>query len=69
MNNIWYELEIMPLGANDATPTLYKTEFDRSDTNAGFDVYSSEDVTVSQTQEFIPFGAVFRLLKVDALVD
>lgn len=63
MNNFWYELEIMPLSD---TLSFYKTEFDLSDTNAGFDLYSSEDVTVTQTQEFIPFGAVFRLLKVNA---
>jgi hypothetical protein len=63
MDNTWYELEIMPLGAEDA-PVFYKTEFDRSDMNAGFDVYASEPVNVLQTQEFIPFGAVFRLVKV-----
>lgn len=64
MNNTWYELEIMPLGGEDA-PVFYKTEFDRSDMNAGFDVYASEAVIVTQTQDFIPFGSVFRLIKVE----
>ncbi len=68
MNRIWYELEIMPLsatGAESVVPVFYRTEFDRSDANAGFDLPSAEAVIVTDTPEFIPFGAVFRLLKVE----
>lgn len=63
MNSVWYELEILPL---DKEKTIfYKTEFDRSDSNAGFDVNSTEDIHVEQTPQFIPFGIVARLLKVE----
>jgi dUTPase len=68
MNNIWYELEIMPLsatGAESVVPVFYRTMFDRSDANAGFDLNAAEAVIVTDTPEFIPFGAAFRLLKVE----
>jgi hypothetical protein len=68
MNRIWYELEIMPLhseGHESVSPIFYRTEFDRSDLNAGFDLNAAEAVIVTDTPEFIPFGAVFRLLKVE----
>jgi hypothetical protein len=68
MNRIWYELEIMPLsatGAESVVPVFYRTMFDRSDANAGFDLNAAEAVIVTDTPEFIPFGAVFRLLKVE----
>jgi len=59
----WYELEILPLdGAN--TDIFYKELFDCSCMNAGFDVFSSDNVRVEQVPQFIPFGIVARLLKV-----
>jgi dUTPase len=66
--NCWYDLEILLLkeeGKEEAT--FYKNEYDRSDSNAGFDVFSSEGVHVEQTPKFIPFGIIVRLLKVQAM--
>jgi dUTP pyrophosphatase len=63
--NHWYELEIMVLdndGKEEAN--FYKDKYDLSDSNAGFDLYSSDDVRVEQTPQFIPFGIMARLLKV-----
>ena len=68
--NHWYELEILVL---DKDTTLvekvnfYKDKYDLSDNNAGFDLYSSNNVHIEQTPEFIPFGIVARLLKVQLL--
>jgi dUTPase len=66
--NHWYELEILVLDTNDTglveIANFYKDEYDRSDINAGFDVYSSDNVNVEQTPQFIPFGIVARMLKV-----
>lgn len=63
MNPIWYELEIMPIDKEKVK--FYKNEFDRSDINAGFDVHASESVHIEQTPQFIPFGFVARLVKVE----
>lgn len=63
MNNFWYELEIMPL--NDTSMKFYRIEINRSDANAGFDLHASSDVLVEKTSEFVPFGIVARLLKVE----
>jgi dUTP pyrophosphatase len=63
--NHWYELEIMVLdntGKEEAN--FYKNKYDLSDSNAGFDLYSSDNVRVEQFPQFIPFGIVARLLKV-----
>jgi dUTP pyrophosphatase len=62
--NFWYELEIMAL---DSDVTFYKNEYNRSDSNAGFDVHSSDNVNVEQLPQFIPFGIVARLLKVQPM--
>lgn len=67
--NHWYELEIMVLdketsGINEKVK-FYKDQYDISDLNAGFDLYASSDVQVEQTPQFIPFGIVARLLKVE----
>jgi hypothetical protein len=66
--NHWYELEIMVLdteGSGAAEKAIfYKDEYDCSDMNAGFDLYSSNNVLVEQTPQFIPFGIVARMLKV-----
>lgn len=61
---MWYELELMPLNNNDAP---YKVEYDRSDANAGYDLHSSENVSIEQIPQFIPFGVVARLLKVEMM--
>jgi dUTP pyrophosphatase len=66
--NFWYELEIMPVNTDvKENIAFYKDEYNRSDMNAGFDVYSSDNVYVEQKPEFIPFGVVARLLRVDHL--
>jgi hypothetical protein len=66
--NFWYELEIMVLSPEDTGvvdgANFYKDEYDRSDTNAGFDLYSSDNVHIEQIPKFIPFGIVARMLKV-----
>jgi dUTPase len=63
--NHWYELEILVLDSQDKEKAIfYKDEYDRLDTNAGFDLYSSDSVHVEQTPQFIPFGIVVRMLKV-----
>jgi dUTP pyrophosphatase len=69
--NHWYELEILVLdteqtGAKEKA-LFYKNLYDLSDVNAGFDLYASDDVRVEQMPEFIPFGIVARLLKVQPL--
>lgn len=61
---MWYELELMPLNNTDAP---YKVEYDRSDANAGYDLHSSENVSIEQIPQFIPFGVVARLLKVEMM--
>ena len=61
--NFWYELEIMVQDGSQRAD-FYKDTYNMSDSNAGFDLYSNEDVTVEQTPQFIPFGIVVRLLKV-----
>lgn len=63
MNNFWYELEIMPIDKENTN--FYKVEFNRSDSNAGFDLHSASDVVVERMVEFIPFGIVARLLRVE----
>jgi hypothetical protein len=66
MNQTWYELEILPL--DPQVSSLYPIAlYNRSDENAGFDVFASDTVNVEQTPQFVPFGAVFRLLKVEPM--
>jgi len=77
--NSWYELEIQVLepeqvGIDVADITevrekanFYKDEYDRSDSNAGFDLHSSSNVTIEQTPQFVPFGIIVRLLKVQRM--
>ena len=61
--NFWYELEILVQeGAQQAN--FYQDTYDLNDSNAGVDLYANEDVFVEQTPQFIPFGIVARLLKV-----
>ena len=69
--NSWYELEIIVLEPQLETEVeranFYKDEYDRSDSNAGFDLHSSSNVTIEQTPQFIPFGINARLLKVQRM--
>ena len=64
MTDKWYELEIMALEDINFYPPA---EYNRPDTNAGFDLYASANVHVEQTPQFIPFGVVCRLLKVEPM--
>ena len=61
--NHWYELEIQVLDTQEKA-NFYKDEYDRSDSNAGVDLFSSDNVHVEQTPQFIPFGIIARMLKV-----
>ena len=63
MDQHWYELEIKPL-VSEATNYYPIALYNRSDENAGFDLFSSSNVHVEQTPEFIPFGVSVRMLKV-----
>ena len=65
--NTWYELEIMIKDNLSQKPDFYKTAYNLSDENAGFDVYSAADVQINQKPEFIPFGIVARLIKVQPM--
>jgi deoxyuridine 5'-triphosphate nucleotidohydrolase len=63
MADTWYELEILALNPQDITFYSEK-EYNRSDENAGFDLYAADNVHIQQTPQLIPFGIVCRLLKV-----
>ncbi len=65
MDKSWYELEIQVL--NKENVSFYRDIFNRSNENAGFDLFSSDTVKVEQEPKFIPFGIVARLLKVQAM--
>jgi dUTPase len=65
MTAVWYELEI--LSHNDAQTFYPIAIMNRSDANAGFDLFSSENVQVEQTPVLIPFGITVRLLKVEPM--
>ena len=63
----YYELQICPI--SDEAKEFYTEQLDRSNENAGFDVYSVSDIKVGEACEFIPFGAKFRMMRyqVDSL--
>lgn len=67
--NHWYELEILVLDPQETgvveKAIFYKDEYDRSDSNAGFDLFAADEVRVEQLPQFIPFGIVARLLRVE----
>lgn len=69
--DVWYELEIKVLDGEKAglimPANFYKTQYDCSDENAGFDVFASADISVNEKPEFIPFGVTVRLLKVQPM--
>ena len=62
---VWYELEILSL--NDSQTFYPIAIMNRSDSNAGFDLFSAADVLVEQTPCFVPFGIIARLLKVEPM--
>lgn len=65
----WYELEIQILDSNIVDVervNTYKNEMNRSDLNAGFDLFTAMNVKIDK-QGFIPFGIVARLVKVEQM--
>jgi len=62
--NTWYDLEIQLLQPMEYYPIAL---FNRSDQNAGVDLHASQSVTIERAPEFIPFGIVARLRKVEQL--
>ena len=62
--NDWYELELLPLVPLDYYPLAL---YNRSDENAGFDLFAAEGLRVEQTPMFIPFGVAARLLHVEPM--
>ena len=67
MTDTWYELEILALEPTNNITFYLPVEYNRSDANAGFDLYASENMHIKQTPELIPFGIVCRLLKVERM--
>ena len=66
MPNVWYELEILVLNSHNIK--FYPIALlNRSDENAGFDIYAAEDMSVGQTPQLIPFKIICRLLKVEPM--
>ena len=65
MTAVWYELEI--LSHNDSQTFYPIAMMNRSDANAGFDLFSSENVQVEQTPVLVPFGITVRLLRVEPM--
>ena len=62
---MWYELEIL---SQDVDQSFYPIAMmNRSDENAGFDLFTSEKVNVEQTPKLIPFGISARLQKVEPM--
>ena len=62
----WYELEILPL-APESQERYPIATYNRSEDNAGFDLFSVADLEVKQTVEFLPFGIAVRLLRVEPM--
>ncbi len=56
----WYELELCPNGEHK-----YEAKYDMDNSNAGFDLYSTETLHVGEQAAFIPFGVKVRLIKVE----
>ena len=66
MSNVWYELEIMQLD-KEAKSFYPIALYNRSDSNAGFDVHASETVSIEQTPVCIPFGITVSMLKAESM--
>ena len=65
--NTWYELEIMLLETMSASSLYPIGLYNRSDNNAGFDVYNAANMHVGHECELIPLGLVARLIKVEQM--
>ena len=63
----WYELEIMLLDKTKSATFYPIALYNRSDENAGFDLHSADSVCVGTTCEFIPFGIVAKMIKVEPM--
>jgi dUTP pyrophosphatase len=64
--NHWYELELVR--TNPSIHAYYTGDIiNRSDVNAGWDLHAAEEVIVEQTPQFIPFGIIVRMLKVEPM--
>jgi dUTP pyrophosphatase len=57
----WYELDICPI--NDSVKEYYKHK-EYENENAGFDLYTSENKSIYEAVEFIPFGIKVVMRKV-----
>jgi dUTP pyrophosphatase len=68
MASSWYELEILAL-TPDSQGLYPIATYNRSEENAGFDLYSAADLSVEDKVEFLPFGVAVRLLKVEQLAN
>jgi dUTP pyrophosphatase len=62
----WYELELLPL-TPEAKERYPIGVYNRSEENAGVDLYTAAEVHVTQSVEFVPFGLVARLLRVEPM--
>ena len=67
MSNVWYELEIVLLESMNASTFYPIALYNRSDENAGFDLYSAENLVVENKVAFVPFGIAARMVKVEQM--
>ena len=67
MSNVWYELEIVLLESMMASSFYPIALYNRSDENAGFDLYSAENLVVENKVAFVPFGISARMVKVEQM--
>lgn len=63
----WYELEIMLTDSMMGSSFYPLALYNRTDDNAGFDLYNADNVYVQNTCQFIPFGIVARMIKVERM--
>lgn len=66
----WYRLEILPLTTSTQSPYHQIATEDRSDDNAGVDLYCAENMSINATESaskatLIPLGLRARLVKHD----
>ena len=67
MTDTWYELEMLAVEPTNNITFYPPAEYNRSDANAGFDLYAATDMHIEQIPQLIPFGVVCRLLKVEKM--
>jgi len=66
--NYWYELEILELNNNNNKAYYPIVQLNRSDSNAGFDLYNSETIMIEKGKcSFVSFGVGVRMLKVEVM--